>query len=82
MELETFDVGALINQGDRFQEQWSKFMFNLYMAMELKRRQVTKEQIIEVLTAGSAYLGGGWTTGRSFKGTIRTFRGGHSATHS
>jgi hypothetical protein len=68
MELDSVDVvGALTTQGDHFQATWSRFMFNIEMAMDLKKKQVSKEKIIEVLNAGSAYLGQGWSTGKASK---------------
>ena len=42
-------------------------MFNIDMAMTLKNQKPPKEKLIEMLTAGSAYLGGGWTTGKASK---------------
>ena len=60
-------VEALTTQGPQFQDNWSKFMFNIEMALQMREKKVTKEKILDVLTAGSAYLGGGWSTGRASK---------------
>ena len=68
MELDNFDLlAALTKQGPQFQDHWSKFMFNMDMVKTLKKDKVNKEKIIELLSAGSAYLGGGWTTGTASK---------------
>ena len=68
MDVDQVDlVAALTQQGSQFQDSWSKFMFNIEQAMELKKKKVAKEKLLEILTAGSAYLGGGWSTGKASK---------------
>ena len=66
MDVETFDwASALTTQGENFQDHWSRFMFNMDAIVNLQTKQVPKEKILEILQAGSAYLGGGWSTGRA-----------------
>ena len=66
MNVDTFDwAAALTTQGASFQADWSRFMFNIEAMVQL--RSASKDKIMEVLQAGSAYLGGGWTTGKASK---------------
>ena len=68
MDVDQVDVVvSLTQQGPHFQDAWSKFMFNIEKALDIKKKNVTKDKILEMLQAGSLYLGGGWTTGSASK---------------
>ena len=70
MEVDYDLVATLTNQGAGFQEAWSQFMFNMEMALALKKKAVQEDKIIDMLAAGGAYLGGGMDHGACFKGAV------------
>ena len=64
MEEDTL-IQSLTQEGPNFEANWALFLFNLEMALKLKKK--TKEEVMAVLQAGSQWTGTGWNTGRASK---------------
>eukprot|EP00667_Euglena_gracilis_P011756 EG_transcript_12027 len=63
MQTEHLDVNLLLGEGQPFEEGWSKLMFNLEAAKELRAQPA--DQIALLLLAGARFTGRGWSTGKA-----------------
>ena len=66
MQIDHELISKLTSEGAEFESTWASFMFNMTQVKVLKEK-ASKDDVLQVLAAGTRFSGTGWSTGKASK---------------